>query len=45
MGYRFNPPPGWPPIPDGWQPDPSWPAAPAGWPYWTLWLNVTIRLN
>ena len=40
MGYRFNPPPGWPPIPDGWmppdgwQPDPSWPAAPEGWSYW-----------
>jgi hypothetical protein len=40
MGFRFNPPPGWPPIPEGWtpppdwQPDPSWPAAPYGWPYW-----------
>lgn len=40
MGMRFNPPPGWPPVPegwvppDGWLPDPSWPAAPYGWPLW-----------
>lgn len=40
MGYRFNPPPGWPPVPEGWtppqgwRPDPSWPTAPDGWPYW-----------
>ncbi len=40
MGLRFNPPPGWPPVPDGfvpppgWQPDPSWPAAPDGWQWW-----------
>jgi Domain of unknown function (DUF4190)/Septum formation len=40
MGARFNPPPGWPPAPDGfrpdpgWQPDPSWPAAPPDWPLW-----------
>lgn len=32
--FQFNPPPGWPPVPDGWlpptgwTPDPSWPAAP-----------------
>lgn len=37
MGLRYNPPPGWPPAPEGfipppgWQPDPSWPPAPAGW--------------
>ena len=37
---RFNPPPGWPPVPagwvapPGWQPDPSWPEPPAGWPLW-----------
>jgi Domain of unknown function (DUF4190)/Septum formation len=40
VGYRLNPPPGWPPVPDGfvpapgWQPDPSWPAPPAGWQLW-----------
>jgi hypothetical protein len=39
-GYRFNPPPGWPPAPagwtphDGWEPDPSWPSMPPGWPLW-----------
>jgi hypothetical protein len=37
---RFNPPPGWPTPPEGWQPapdwqpDPSWPAAPADWQFW-----------
>lgn len=37
---RFNPPPGWPPVPagwvapPGWQPDPSWPEPPLGWPLW-----------
>jgi hypothetical protein len=37
---RFNPPPSWPPVPEGWQPppgwtpDPSWPAAPEGWQLW-----------
>lgn len=42
MGLRFNPPPGWPPVPEGftpepgWQPDPSWPPAPPGW---QLWVN------
>lgn len=36
----FNPPPGWPEQPPGWQPppdwhpDPSWPPAPAGWTFW-----------
>jgi hypothetical protein len=40
MGYRFNPPPGWPPVPrdftppPGWQPDPSWPPLPPGWQLW-----------
>lgn len=40
MGMRFNPPPNWPPAPDGyvpppgWQPQPSWPPAPPGWPLW-----------
>lgn len=39
-GYRFNPPPGWPPLPDGfvpapgWQPDPAWPPAPPAWQFW-----------
>ena len=42
MGLRFNPPPGWPPAPEGftpqpgWQPDPSWPQPPVGW---QLWVN------
>ncbi|MFT4295346.1 MAG: hypothetical protein QM582_08030 [Micropruina sp.] len=37
---RFNPPPGWPAPPSGWQPsadwrpDPSWPPAPPGWAFW-----------
>ena len=37
---RLNPPPGWPPVPQGWtppanwQPDPSWPAPPPGWQLW-----------
>ncbi len=40
MAMRFNPPPGWPPPPEGftqdpgWRPDPSWPPAPAGWQLW-----------
>jgi Domain of unknown function (DUF4190)/Septum formation len=42
VGLRFNPPPGWPPVPEGftpqpgWQPDPSWPPLPLGW---QLWVN------
>lgn len=37
---RFNPPPGWPAPPqgwepwDGWAPEAEWPAAPSGWHYW-----------
>lgn len=37
---RFNPPPGWPPAPEGWtpppgwSPDPSWPDPPPGWQLW-----------
>jgi endonuclease YncB( thermonuclease family) len=40
MAARFNPAPGWPPIPAGWRPPPGWthdagwPPAPAGWPFW-----------
>ena len=40
MGMRFNPAPGWPPVPEGyapppgWQPDPAWPPAPEGWQLW-----------
>ncbi|MFF5260513.1 DUF4429 domain-containing protein [Actinomadura viridis] len=39
-GWRFNPPPTWPPTPPGWtpppgwQPDPSWPPPPQGWQLW-----------
>jgi hypothetical protein len=42
VGLRYNPPPGWPPAPEGfnpqpgWKPDPSWPPPPPGWP---LWVN------
>ncbi len=38
--WAFNPPPGWPAMPagwqppSGWQPDPTWPPAPADWEYW-----------
>jgi hypothetical protein len=41
VGLRYNPPPGWPPAPEGfspppgWQPDPSWPPPPG----WQLWVN------
>jgi hypothetical protein len=40
LGFRFNPPPGWPPSPagfvppPGWQPDPRWPDPPPGWQFW-----------
>lgn len=40
MSWKFNPPPGWPSQPEGWQPppgwtpDPSWPPAPPGWQFW-----------
>jgi len=39
MPATFNPPPGWPPAPQGWlpsagwQPDPSWPPPPEGWQF------------
>lgn len=38
--WRFNPPPGWPPTPEGWTPPPGWapppdfPAPPADWQWW-----------
>lgn len=40
--WRFNPAPGWPVPPPGyqppagWTPDPSWPAPPPGWQLW-IW--------
>lgn len=40
MSWTFNPPPGWPAQPEGWQPppgwspDPSWPRPPADWQFW-----------
>jgi collagen type III alpha len=38
---RFNPPPGWPQPPAGWEPYPGW-APPAEWPaapeIWTYWI-------
>ena len=45
MGYRFNPPPDWPPAPEGfvpepgWQPDASWPPVPPGW---SLWIDDPV---
>jgi len=39
-GWRFNPAPGWPQPPAGWQwtpgwrPDPAWSQPPAGWQFW-----------
>jgi hypothetical protein len=48
VGLRFNPPPGWPPVPEGftpqpgWQPDPSWPPPP---PSWQLWINEDQQLD
>jgi hypothetical protein len=44
---KFNPPPGWPRPPQGWQPpagwtpDPSWPELPDNW---ELWLPVSNEL-
>lgn len=38
--WTFNPPPGWPTPPQGWQPQagwepaPEWPPAPPGWAFW-----------
>lgn len=46
MSWKFNPPPGWPPQPEGWQPppgwapDPSWPPAPADWQFWVPTQSV-----
>ena len=44
MGYRFNPPPTWPPAPPGWSPPPGW-QPPADWPRlpdsWQLWIPDT----
>jgi hypothetical protein len=40
MARRFNPPPNWPPPPEGWtpppgwQPDASWGPPPKGWELW-----------
>jgi hypothetical protein len=40
--YSFNPPPQWPPFPQGWRPpegwtpDPAWGPAPEGWEFWVL---------
>ena len=40
---RFNPPPGWPPVPAGWVPPASW-SPPVDWPPvpegWVLWLQA-----
>jgi hypothetical protein len=40
--WIFNPPPGWPTPPTGWEPEPdwqphaSWPSPPAYWNFWKL---------
>lgn len=40
MAARYNPPPSWPPPPEGWtppagwQPDPTWGPPPPGWQFW-----------
>lgn len=46
LARRFNPPPNWPPAPEGWtpppgwQPDPAWGPPPPDWPVW-----VSYRAN
>lgn len=44
MTHRFNPPPSWPPAPEGWVPPHGW-QPPADWPKppenWQLWVPVT----
>ena len=39
---RFNPPPGWPPVPSAWQPPAGW-TPPSDWPPvpegWSLWID------
>jgi hypothetical protein len=48
---RFNPPPNWPRLPDGWspppgwQPDPSWPQPPWGWPLWVEDDEPTVSMS
>lgn len=48
---RFNPPPNWPEVPDGWspppgwQPDPSWPQPPWGWPLWVDDDEPTVSMS
>lgn len=43
----FNPPPGWPAMPSGWEPgpewtpSPSWPAAPA---WWTFYVPAKLKM-
>ena len=50
MSKRFNPPPNWPPAPDGWtppagwRPDPAWGPAPAGWNFWVEDIDVDATL-
>lgn len=42
----FNPPPGWPPAPEGWTPPPGW-TPPDSWPEppdgWQLWVPADER--
>ena len=46
LARRFNPPPGWPPLPHpswtpppGFRPGPGWPPPPDGW---NFWINVEV---
>lgn len=46
MALRFDPPPNWPAMPEGWQPGPGWRPNPS-WgppPYgWQLWREDVVR--
>ena len=49
QSWRFNPPPGWPPAPQGWTPPPgwtsptSWPAPAAGWTWYLPPISPALR--
>ncbi|WP_456845465.1 LppU/SCO3897 family protein [Cellulomonas sp. P5_C6] len=44
---KFNPPPNWPPPPEGFTPEPGWtpdPMLPAPPPGWQLWVEDSVPL-
>jgi hypothetical protein len=47
---RFNPPPGWPQLPEGWEPrpewkpDPAWPPAPEDWQWWIPTQRTSVPM-